>query len=157
LWFIGANGARLDDFGGGTISTGTQSLMANSNQVQANGVSVGSFDAQVSGTSAFWQGIPLNETASVTIAQIQTNKQSLSPKPKSNGVWGEGVAQVFYDLANGRIQVWVYDSAKGWTQIGKDLPVKFSVGDQFTVRAFADGRLQILRDGKLVAKTDVTP
>jgi hypothetical protein len=51
----------------------------------------------------------------------------------------------------------VYDSAKGWTQIGKDIPVKFSVGDQFTVRAFADGRLQILRDGKLVAKTDVTP
>jgi hypothetical protein len=156
LWFIGANGARLDDFGGGTISTGTQSL-TNSNQSQVNSTSADSFDAQVSGTSAYWQGIPLNETASVTIAQIQTNKQTLSPKPKSNGVWGEGVVQVFYDLANGRIQVWVYDSAKGWVQIGKDIPVKFSVGDQFTVRTFADGRLEILRNGKLFAKTDVTP
>jgi flagellar motor switch/type III secretory pathway protein FliN len=51
----------------------------------------------------------------------------------------------------------MYDSAKGWTQIGKDLPVKFSVGDQFTVRTLADGRVEILRNGKLVAKTDVTP
>jgi hypothetical protein len=156
LWFIGANGARLDDFGGGTISNGTQSLVAGAPSAGTI-ASADSFDAQVSGTSAFWQGIPLNETASVTIAQIRTNKQSLSPKPKSNGVWGEGVVQVFYDLANGRIQVWMYDSAKGWTQIGKDISVKFSVGDQFTVRTFADGRLEILRDGKPLATRVLTP
>ena len=154
LWFVGANGARLDDFGGGTLPSGMQALMAG--QAQANTTSADALDVQVSGTSAFWQGIPLSETASVTIAQIQTNKQVLL-KPKSNGVAGEGTVQVLYDLANGRIQVWVYDPAKGWTQIGKDFPIKFAVGDKFTIRAFADGRLEILRNGKLIAKTKVTP
>ena len=155
LWFVGAQNVRLDDFGGGALPNGMQSRMES--QAQVNTPSANAFDAQVGGTSAFWQGIPLSETASVTITQIQTGKQILPLKPKSNGVSGEGVAQVFYDLANGRIQVWVYDPAKGWTQIGKDFPVKFAIGDKFTIRAFTDGRLEILRNGKLIAKTDIMP
>ncbi len=155
LWFIGAQNARLDDFGGGAISNGMQSLVAG--QAQTNTASADALDVQVGGTSAFWQGIPLSETASVTITQIQTGKQTLSLKPKSNGVSGEGVVQVFYDLANGRIQLWMYDPAQGWVQVGKDTPIKFAVGDTFTVRTFADGRLEILRNRKLLAKTDVIP
>lgn len=106
----------------------------------------------VNAAAQFWQGIPMktNQTASVTFASLQA-----SVKPQSNGVWGEGTAQLLYDVPNQRIQVWMYDMDKGWMQIGRDIPVKFTAGDTFTVRILSDGTLEISRNGKLLAKRKV--
>ena len=106
----------------------------------------------VNTATQFWQGVPLGQTASVTFASLRSNL-----KPQSNGVWGEGTVQVLYDIPNQRIQVWMYDSTKSWTQIGKDIPVKFTAGDTFTVRVNSDGALEISRNGKLLAKRKITP
>lgn len=64
---------------------------------------------------------------------------------------------MLYDVPNQRIQVWKYDTTKGWTQIGKDIPVKFTVGDAFTVRVLSDGALEISRNGKVLVKRKVSP
>jgi hypothetical protein len=64
---------------------------------------------------------------------------------------------VLYDVAGGRIQVWMYDAQKGWVQVGADIPVRFVDGDVFSVRVPANGMVEIQRNGKLLAKRDVTP
>lgn len=151
LWFIGAQNAILDDFGGGTISGSMQSMMAG----EAPERTVTSDQLNVTVNAAqFWQGIPLkaNQTASVTFDSLKA-----SVKPQSNGVWGDGTVQLLYDVPNQRIQVWLYDTTKGWRQIGKDIPVKFAAGDTFTVRVLSDGALEFSRNGKLIAKRRVSP
>ena len=74
-------------------------------------------------------------------------------------MWGDGVVDVLYDVAGGRLQVWMYDAqaGQGWVQYGRDIPTKFLTGDQFSVQVFADGIVQIHRNGKLLAKRDVIP
>ena len=151
LWFIDAQNARLDDFGGGTISGGQQSLLAGTTTTERS-VTADQLNMTVNTATQFWQGVPLGQTASVTFASLRSNL-----KPQSNGVWGEGTVQVLYDIPNQRIQVWMYDSTKSWTQIGKDIPVKFTAGDTFTVRVNSDGALEISRNGKLLAKRKITP
>ena len=151
LWFIGAQNAKVDDFGGGALSGGQQSMLAGS---PARSVTADQLNVIVNSAAQFWQGIPLktDQTASITFASLQA-----SVKPQSNGVWGEGTVQVLYDVPNQRIQVWKYDTTKGWTQIGKDIPVKFTVGDAFTVRVLSDGALEISRNGKVLVKRKVSP
>jgi hypothetical protein len=164
LWFIGADNAILEDFGGGTILNGTQSLSVAGSMVQSQSVETATsltsqqVNVTLTGTDVFWQGAPIgsNQKAYVTFAQLSKNTNSI-PKPQSNGVWGEGVAEVLYDVAGGRIQVWMHDSQNGWVQYGKDIPVTFKDGDKFSVRVLANGTVEIQRNGKLLAKRDVTP
>jgi len=72
-------------------------------------------------------------------------------------VWGDGTIQVLYDVPNQRIQLWRYDTAKGWMQIGKDISTKFAKGDTFTVRVLSDGTLEFSRNGKLITKRKASP
>jgi len=163
LWFIGAEDAVLDDFGGGTISGGMQSMMAGdeSGIAASSDTESDSWNVEINSAGQFWQGIPTgtNQKASVTFATVPANMQGVLLKPQSNGVWGEGVVELLYDLASQRIQVWVYDAqaGNGWVQYGKDIPVKFAAGDTFSVYVLADGTVEIHRNGKLLAKRDVTP
>lgn len=108
--------------------------------------------------NVFWQGVPIgsNQKANVTFAQLNKTANVFS-KPQSNGAWGEGIVQVLYDVAGSRIQVWMYDAQKGWAQYGADIPVKFAEGDKFSVRVLANGVVEIQRNGKLLAKRDMTP
>ena len=155
LWFVGAQNARLDDFGGGTLPSGMQALMADAPaSTSQSGMTAAQRNVKTNSASSFWQGIPMktNQIASVTFASLQA-----SLKPQSNGVWGENTVQVLYDVPNQRIQVWRYDPTKGWTQIGKDIPAKFTAGDVFTVRVLSGGTLEISRNGKLLAKRKASP
>jgi hypothetical protein len=146
LWFIDAQNVQLDDFGGGTISGGMQSMLAGSESTERS-ITSAQLNTTVNTATQFWQGVPLDQTASVTFTSLQA-----SVKPQSNGVWGEGTVQVLYDVPNQRIQVWKYETTKGWMQIGKDIPVKFTAGDTFTVSLLSDGMLELSRNGKLLAK-----
>jgi len=163
LWFIGAEDAVLDDFGGGTISGGMQSMMAGdeSGIAASSDTESDSWNVEINSAGQFWQGIPIgtNQKASVTFATVPANMQGVLLKPQSNGVWGEGVVNVLYDVAGQRIQVWMYDAQKGngWVQYGKDIPVNFVAGDIFSVQILADGTVEIYRNEKLLAKRDVMP
>jgi hypothetical protein len=106
----------------------------------------------VNSVAQFWQGIRLGHTASVTFTSLQDDA-----KPESNGVWGEGTVQVLYNIPNQLAQVWMYDTAIGWRQIGKDIPVAFAVGDQFYVRTAANGAVVIYKNGILLARRRVSP
>jgi len=157
--FVGASGAKVDDFGGGTLTSGMQSLLAGGGESSLAAASSESIEAdpwnvEFSSAGQFWQGVPLgtNQTASLTVTNTQTN---LRPKPESNGVWGEGTVQVLYDVPNQSIQVWEYDTVKGWQQVGKDISSKFTTGDVFTARVLPDGTLELSRNGKLLAKRKV--
>ena len=161
LWFIGAEDAVLDDFGGGTISGSTAPMSMSSGSTESENLMPAQLNVNVQDAVIFWQGMPigLNQPAEITFTNIPADKQSLLLKPQSNGVWGEGVVEILYDVASQRIQVWVYDAqaGNGWVQYGKDIPVKFIAGDQFSVQVLADGTVEIHRNGKLLAKRDVTP
>jgi len=161
LWFIAAEDAVLDDFGGGTISGGTAPMSMLGGPTESENLMPAQLDVNVQNTVIFWQGIPIgsNQQAGITFTNIPANKQSLLLKPQSNGMWGDGVVEVFYDVAGQRIQVWMYDAqtGNGWMQYGKDIPVKFTAGDTFSVQVLADGTVEIQWNGKLLAKRDVTP
>jgi hypothetical protein len=161
LWLIGAENAVLDDFGGGTVLSGMQSMSnASTTESQSAETSLTSEQLNVILTEAnlFWQGVPIgsNQKANVTFTQINKNLNATF-KPQSNGAWGEGIVQVLYDVTGRRIQVWMYDAQKGWVQVGADIPVKFADGDKFSVRVLANGVVEIQRNGKSLAKRDVTP
>jgi hypothetical protein len=157
LWFIGAQDAILDDFGGGTLPGGEMSMSLPVDSTKNANPMPEQLNMNLQDATLFWQGVPLgsSQQASVTFASIPTMSSSVSLKPHSNGVWGEGIVQVLYDVVGGRIQAWVYQSGNGWVQYGKDVPVKFVAGDVFSVRTSADGTVEIYRNGKLVVKRDV--
>jgi hypothetical protein len=157
LWFAGAYNARLDDFGGGTVSGGESLRMPVSGP--SGEIEDGQLNVELQDADVFWQGVPLGtgQAASVTFATLQTNLQAVGRKPQSNGIWGEGVAQVLYDVDGQQIRILTYDAQKGWVQYGRDIPAKFIAGDTFSVRALADGTIEIYRNGKSLAKRDITP
>lgn len=162
LWFIGAEDAVLDDFGGGTISGGMQSMSMGGGAIASQSAETSLTPEQsnvtLTNVNVFWQGVPMgsNQKAYVTFARLDKDTGTVS-KPQSNGAWGEGIVQAFYDVVGGRIQVWMYDLQKGWVQYGEDIPVKFADGDTFSVRVLANGMVEIQRNGKLLGKRDVTP
>jgi hypothetical protein len=162
LWLIGAQDAVLDDFGGGTVLSGMQSMSMSSGAIESQSAETSLTPEQLNviltETNLFWQGVPVgsNQRAYVTFTQINRNVNATF-KPQSNGVWGEGIVQVLYDVTGRRIQVWMYDPQKGWVQVGADIPVKFADGDKFSVRVLANGVVEIQRNGKPLAKREVTP
>jgi hypothetical protein len=161
LWFIGAENAVLDDFGGGTVLNGMQS-MSMGGTIESQSVETSltpeQLNVTLTDTGLFWQGVPIgsNQRAYVTFAQLSKDLATRT-KPQSNGAWGEGIVQVLYDVTGRRIQVWMHDPQKGWVQVGADIPVKFAEGDTFSVRVLANGMVEIHRNGKLLVKRDVTP
>jgi hypothetical protein len=159
LWFLGAEDAMLDDFGGGTLPGGEMSMSLPVGPAESEDPTPEQLDVNLQDATLFWQGIPLgsSQQASVTFANIPTLPQGVSLKPHSNGIWGEGIVQVLYDVARGRLQVWMYQSGNGWVQSGRDVAVRFVAGDTFRVRALADGTVEIYRNGRLLAQREVIP
>jgi hypothetical protein len=161
MGFVSANGAKVDDFGGGTITGGMQSMLTAGEAAFASTETLEAdpWNVETNTAAQFWQGMPLDssQSAAIRFTNVAVNKNTPFLKPLSNGVWGDDVVQVVYDVKNARIQVWRYDSAKGWIQVGKDIPTKFTSGDVFTVRVPADGMVEIQRNGKFLAARDATP
>jgi hypothetical protein len=155
LWFVNAYNARLDDFGGGTVPGG-ESLMMSMDGPSAE-IEAGQLNVELQDANVFWQGVPAGsgQEASVTFANIQTDTKGARLKPQSNGIWGESVVEVLYNVAGQRIQVWMYAPDEGWVQLGKDIPAKFVDGDRFSALVRSDGVLEIYRNGKLFAERKV--
>jgi hypothetical protein len=155
LWFAGAYNARLDDFGGGTVSGGEGLQMpvgGPSGEIEESQLNV-----TLQAADVFWQGVPLGtgQAASVTFATLRTDTPGARRKPESNGVWGEGMVEVLYDVTGQRIQVWMYEPDTGWAQVGRDIPARFAQGDRFSALVSPDGVLELYRNGKLFAKQKI--
>ena len=159
LWFIGAEDAILDDFGGGTLEGGEglmgrgeeNSLSGEGLDLQENsGVEYDPFNVEVSNAGGFHQGIPadLAQDAVVTFTSLSEE----TGKPQGNGLVGEGVTEVVYDIPGGTIRLWANDPETGWHQVGKSIPAEFAAGDQFSVRIAEDGWVEIYQNGALLAR-----
>jgi hypothetical protein len=104
----------------------------------------------------FGQRTPAEEKAYIIFAPVGSGEQSLLEKTQANEI-EEGTIQVMFDVAVGRIQIMKYDLQKGWLQQGKDIRAKFVDGDRFRAALRENGTVEIYRNGKLLAKRDVTP
>ncbi len=94
----------------------------------------------------------------VTLATIDPNgaEMGLVLKSQSSTSFNSGLIEVLYDPVGRRVQVWTYQSSQGWVQRGADLSVTFVNGDQFGVRARANGQVEVYRNGASLGTRDVT-
>lgn len=167
LSFYGAEGAVVDDFGGGTLAGGEMMMASTFSTFEAGPQSEGSIEFSVM-SSQFDPATDLDrallqiastvsgQTAYVMIAKESAGEIVLD-RSHSHRTLKDGDLRVLFDMAGQRIQILKYDSQKGWAQVNKDISVRFNVGDRFRLFLRADGTLEIYRNGKLLAKRDVTP
>jgi RHS repeat-associated protein len=153
VWFIAAEDAVLDNFGGGTVQGGqgfTHGRGNTRNRIAGQEKDPNPYDVELTNAELFWQGIPLGSELTTKVTFTQLDKSATRQKPQSNGMWGEDIVQIMYDVPNHRIQVWKFEG-KAWVQVGNDIPVKFVDGDVFTVFAGKDGTVEITRNGRLLS------
>ncbi len=159
VWFIAAEEAVLDNFGGGTVQGG-QGFTNNNRDTSRNRITnqekdPDPYDVELTNAEIFWQGIAIGSELITKVTFTQLNKSAneqnaTRQKPQSNGLWGEDVIQVLYDVPNNRIQVWKFEG-KAWVQVGADIPIQFVDGDVFTVFANKDGTVEIYHAGQLLS------
>jgi len=96
------------------------------------------------------------QEAYVTLTQIDPTAAEIDLllKSQSSTTWGNGVLEVWYQPALGRVQVWTYSPAQGWVQRGADLPVTFAAGDRFGARVSATGLVEVYRNDTLLGTRD---
>jgi RHS repeat-associated protein len=145
----------LDNFDRGNGSIGSNWSGATAGySVASNRLDVGA------GEDIYWNvsAWGANQEAFVTLTNLDSNggEQDLLLKSQSSSDWSSGVLEVWYDAAQGRVQVWTYTEAQNWVQRGGDIPVTFANGDQFGARATSDGQVKVYRNGTLLATRDVT-
>ncbi|MBN1453160.1 MAG: RHS repeat-associated core domain-containing protein, partial [Anaerolineales bacterium] len=174
LWFISADVAILDDFGGGNLPTTFPHTAIVDDFNRANGSIGGNWGGEVSefsinsnaldvllnGSSLIlWQtSYGPDQEAYVTFTNVDESgdEQDLILKSQSSTSGWPGAIEVWYGATDNVVQVWTYESSQGWVQHGSDIPVTFVDGDQFGTRARADGTVEVYRNGELLATRDVT-
>jgi hypothetical protein len=93
----------------------------------------------------------------LTLTSIDPNASEIGLvlKSQSNAGFGQGMLDVLYTPGSQVVQVWTYDNnGEGWRQRGTNLPATFVNGDQFGVRARADGIVEIYKNGVLLGTRD---
>ncbi len=153
-------GRPFEATGAPLVSRSAQSY-GNNWSGDTSGYSVASNRLDVgSGEDIYWNvsAWGANQEAFVTLTTIDPNggEQDLLLKSQSSSDWTSGVLEVWYDAAQGRVQVWTYTEAQNWVQRGGDIAVTFANGDQLGARATADGQVKVYRNGTLLATRDVT-
>lgn len=173
--FNSAAGARIDDFGGGSLASHFPATSILDDFNRADG-SVGSnwsvntdayritsdeLEVLASGEQRIlWGGtyFGANQEAYFTFSQMGTStyRQGIALKAQSNVDPNEGVIAVFYFIPDGNVQVWTYTPSQDWVQRGMSIPVAFSNGDQLGARARVDGKVEVYKNGTLLAVRDIT-
>jgi hypothetical protein len=92
-----------------------------------------------------------------TLASIHPTAESISLILKeANRGDGWNWLEICYQPALGIVQVWTVHDWGTWIQHDADIPVTFQAGDQFGVRAQADGTVEIYRNGVLMDSVTVS-
>ena len=100
-----------------------------------------------------------DQEAYVTFAQLDAaggSEHALILKSQSNSSTSNGLLYVKYDHTLRVVQVWTYHPSQGWVQQGATVPANFAAGDQFGVRATADGTVEIYKNGTLLGSSTIT-
>jgi hypothetical protein len=95
----------------------------------------------------------------VTFTQLDAaggNEHALILKSQSSSSTSNGVLYVMYDHTSQVVQVWTYHPSQDWVQRGANIPVSFAAGDQFGVRAKADGTVEVYKNGTLLGSRSIT-
>ena len=166
LSFYAAEGAVVDDFGGGTLPGGEMMMASTFSTLEAGPQPEGSIEFGVM-ASQFNPGTDLDrallqttstvsgQTAYVTIAKENAGEIALD-RSQSHRSLKDGDLRVLFDMAGQRIQILKYDSQKGWVQVGKDISVRFNDGDRFRIFLRDDGKLEIYSNGKLLTRQKIS-
>lgn len=99
-----------------------------------------------------------DQEAYIKLTTIDPNawEIGLTLKAQSSTGLGAGLIDVLYIPSTQQVQIWTYHLPNGWVQRGTNIPITFANGDQFGVRAKANGQVEIYRNGNLVGVRDVS-
>ncbi len=108
----------------------------------------------------YWNGSSFgaDQEAFVTISTIGVGSVEigLALKSQSSSSYSPGLIDVLYDPGSQQVQVWTFHSTQGWIQHGSHIPATFINGDQFGVRARANGQVEVYKNGSLIGSRTVT-
>lgn len=112
-----------------------------------------------SGGAIYWSPATFgaNQEAYVTLTTPDSTAEEIDLLLKHADI-GQSyrLIEVWYQPANGKVQVWTYDPTADWVQRGSDIEVTFAAGDQFGARAKADGTVEVYKNGSLVGSANVS-
>ena len=99
----------------------------------------------------------VDQEAFVTFTTIDQTSPELGIilKAQTYSGYGPGMIDVIYSPVGHYIQVWTY-YLNGWTKHGLDIPAVFVNGDQFGVRANANGDVEIYQNGNLLGVINIS-
>lgn len=121
--------------------------------IAGNQLNVGAGDLAI-----YWQGATFgsNQEAFVTLSTVDVNASEIDLMLKVQGsTWSAGSLELWYQAANGVVEVWTYTPEQNWVQHGADVPVTFQNGDRFGCRAKSDGTVEVYRNSTLVGSASV--
>lgn len=96
------------------------------------------------------------QEAYVTLKAITPTAPEHNLMLKVQGPSGSaGHIEVGWQAASGQMFVYTYTPGVGWEQRGGPFPVTFQPGDHFGARAYANGGIEVFRNGTLVAIASV--
>jgi PKD repeat protein len=103
-----------------------------------------------SGVSPVWDGAiyGANQESYITLNSVPTQSTEIDLMLKIQGtVWSAGHIEVRYDNTQKHIVVSSYAPSQGWKSYGSAINVTMVAGDQLGARAYANGRVEVLRNG----------
>jgi glucose/arabinose dehydrogenase len=113
---------------------------------------------QPGAATTVWNGATFaaNQEAYVTLNAVTATAPEHDLMLKIQGVSPyNGHVEVRYDAPLAHVAVGTYHPATGWQTHGVIAPVSFGAGDQFGARAFADGTVQVFKNGVLIGTQSV--
>lgn len=130
---------------GSSWTTETDAYAINNNQLVR-----GTGDAAL-----IWAGNGFGATqeAFVTFGALDAQDDFVALRLKSGN---DTFLQVEYHLNRQKVEIWTYNLSQDWVQHGTAINASLTVGDQFGVRAGADGRVEVFKNGTLLGARSIT-
>jgi len=129
-------------------------------QGNTGGYSIVSNQLDVTGSSHMaWTGGPYgaDQEVYVTFVNVDPDGGEQDLLLKSHSVGGDtNVLEVWYNATDDVVKVVTHASSQGWVEHGAPIPVTFNNGDQFGARAFADGTVEVYKNGALIGTRNVS-
>ena len=112
---------------------------------------VGNQLALISGTASSVLSSPVlgpTQEAYLTLSQITPGASEHNLMLKVQGLsWSAGHVEAHYDATQNAVFIGTYDPGQGWIARGSVTGVTFAPGDQFGVRAYANGTVEVFHNG----------
>jgi hypothetical protein len=99
-----------------------------------------------------------NQEAYVKLDTIDSGADEIDLilKSQSSAGWWDGLLEILYIPGSSIVQVWTFTSSQGWVQRGANISVSFANGDVLGARAYANGSVEVYKNGVLQGTRDVS-